>query len=201
MEKKSLKEHRTIRHLSQQELADRAGVSLRTVQRMEKGASAGSLFVIRALCAALDIEMEGLVLETEAREETPQANPEEMQVKKYLKYFNFSALLVLLCPFANLVTLPALYLVLKKKLTNPVDKTTALKILSFQIIWSALTLTLLVFTPLVDYCFFRIGEILDVPLFIWVYLALLCSHLLTTLTAAARLNRNQEPMPFVPNIM
>lgn len=214
MEKKTLKEHRSLKHLSQQELAHLSGISLRTIQRLEKNVSPGSPYVIRTLCEALNIEAGNLLLETanenkavqkeELSETHTSVQPvdigsREDSVNKTLKYINFSALSVILFPFCNLVAVPVFYLIFKKKLAIPAEKEAALKIISFQIIWSVLTLIFLVFIPLIDHWFLGVNEILEIPLFLWGYLLLLFSHLLITLTTAARLNQKGDPMPYIPN--
>lgn len=203
MEKKTLKEHRLAKHLSQQDLADRSGISLRTVQRIEKNESAGSPYVIRTLCKTLDIETDSLVQQKDQndkhlfREETLEPIP----LNKYLKYINISAVSVILFPFLNLAVVTALYLILKKRFTIQNDRSIASKILSLQILWSVATLAILIFTPLFDHLFLHIGEILEIPLFIWAYLVMLFSHLLITLTVAVRLNLHKDPMPYIPNII
>lgn len=215
MHKKTLKEYRLLQHLSQQELADRSRVSLRTIQRIEKDGSSGSPYVIRSLCEALNIETGSLMMEKidvghkdcngedmaviNTHSIVNVATLEKAMANKYLKYINFSALLVFLCPFFNLVTVPVLYFHFKKKLMIPTQRAVALKIISFQILWSVVTLILLVFTPLMDYWFLHLGEMLEIPLFIWVYLVLIFSHLIITLKIAARLSEKAEPMPYIPN--
>ena len=62
--KKSLKEHRTNEQLSQQELADKSGISIRTIQRIEKKLSSGSPYIIKSLCKALQIEVDDIELST-----------------------------------------------------------------------------------------------------------------------------------------
>ncbi|RFS20003.1 DUF4870 domain-containing protein [Chitinophaga silvatica] len=211
--KKTLKEHRAIQQLSQQELADRSGISLRTIQRLEKNASTGSAYVIRTLCSTLKIEIEDLFIESEknTKEEEdmipgrPASFIDDTSAKNkysiYLKYINFSTLTSLIFPFLGLIISPVFYLLYKKKLTENTDRQAALKILSFQILWAAFTLALLIFTPLIDYLFLHVSEIEEIPLFMWVYLILLFFHLLSTLLTAIRLNRGNRLLPLVPNIL
>jgi len=203
MLQKNLKEHRLAKHLSQKELADRSGISLRTIQRVEKNESPGSPYVIRTLCETLGIETYGLLQHTDNQEPgaSPEAIVESVSPNSYLKYLNFSSLSMLLFPFLNLVVVTGTYLYLKKRFVIPNDRTTAQKMLSFQILWSVITLISLIFTPLIDYWFLHIGEVLEIPLFIWVYLVLLFSNLLITLTVAARLNMGKDPIPYIPNII
>jgi transcriptional regulator with XRE-family HTH domain len=203
MLKKTLKEHRLAKHMSQQDLADHSGISLRTVQRIEKKESAGSPYVMRALCKALGIETDSILQRAdydehkELQADIVEADP----LNKYLKYINASSLSVLLFPFLNLVVVTGTYLILKKRFVIPNDRTTAQKILSLQILWSVTTLIMLILTPLIDHWFLHIGEVLEIPLFIWIYLLLLFSHLVITILVAARLNMGKDPIPFIPNIL
>jgi transcriptional regulator with XRE-family HTH domain len=203
MQQKNLKEHRLAKHLSQKELADRSGISLRTIQRVEKNESAGSPYVMRTLCETLGIETNNIsqVTDIEGPEALQEVTVESVTLNRHLKYLNFSSLSMLLFPFLNLVVVTGTYLYQKKRFVIPNDKATAQKILSFQILWSVITLISLIFTPLIDYWFLHIGEVLEIPLFIWIYLVLLFSNLLITLTVAARLNMGKDPVPSIPNII
>ncbi len=58
-----LKELRITRHLSQEQLAQMSGLSVRTIQRIESGANA-SLESQKCLAAALDVSIETLHQET-----------------------------------------------------------------------------------------------------------------------------------------
>jgi transcriptional regulator with XRE-family HTH domain len=203
MLKKTLKEHRLAKHMSQRDLADHSGISLRTVQRIEKKESAGSPYVIRALCKALGIETNSILQRADYDEHNEfQADIVEAHPpNRYLKYINISSLSGLLFPFLNLVVVTGTYLILKKRFVIPNDRTTAQKILSLQILWSVITLIILIFTPLIDHWFLHIGDVLEIPLFIWIYLLLLFSNLLITIAIAARLNTGKDPIPSIPNII
>ncbi|MEM8488640.1 MAG: helix-turn-helix transcriptional regulator, partial [Bacteroidota bacterium] len=52
----NLKFHRIQRHLTQESLAELSGISIRTIQRMEKGLSNGSPHSINALAQALQVD-------------------------------------------------------------------------------------------------------------------------------------------------
>ena len=204
MLKNTLKEHRLAKHMSQQDLADHSGISLRTVQRIEKNESAGSPYVKRALCKALGIETNNLLQradDDDGHSGFQDDIVEPVPLNRYLKYINVSSFSVLLFPFLNLVVVTGTFLILKKRFVLPNDRTTAQKMLSLQILWSVATLIMLIFTPLIDYWFLHIGEVLEIPLFIWVYLLLLFSHLIITLLVAARLNMGKDPIPYIPNII
>ena len=58
-----IKSARKAKGLTQQELADQAGVSLRTVQRIEKGTEEISGFSIRQITTVLNIPLENLIMQ------------------------------------------------------------------------------------------------------------------------------------------
>lgn len=210
---KNLKQIRNEKILSQQELANLSGISLRTIQRIEKNESKGSPYIIKSLCKALDIDPQTIYFDSADRENAPEqlqeiTAPEPIHkmkrndCPKEIKYINFSGLIVLLVPFANLVFVPVFYFLFKKKLNTNASTITALKILSFQIIWSIATVVLMVSTPLVSYFFPSIpASILDVPIFVWVYWFMLSFHLITTLVISFHLNKTVDPIQFIPNIL
>ncbi|WP_293953025.1 MULTISPECIES: helix-turn-helix domain-containing protein [unclassified Sphingobacterium] len=57
-----IKLSRKRKGLTQQELADRAGVSLRTVQRIEKGTEEISGFSLKQISQILEIPLEQLIM-------------------------------------------------------------------------------------------------------------------------------------------
>ncbi len=204
--KRALKEHRLHLNLSQHELAEQSGVSIRTIQRIEKGSSTGSPYVIRALCKSLNIDPENLIINPEEIIVHIPATTESVDLVKNtydrrLKYINFSALSILCFPFLNLVLPTVFYFVFKKSLSNVRDKEAALKILSFQILWSVLTLILMIFIPVIDHYFLRIDQIMEIPLFIWGYLVLVVILTLVTLNTASDINKAKNLLVFIPNIL
>lgn len=213
--KKNLKQLRHEKRLSQQELANLSGISLRTIQRIEKNESKGSPYVIKTLCLALDIDPQTICFELEDMDEKKTDRHQELsdiesidsiqrgcESNPEIKYINFSSLIVLLIPFANMLSVPVFYFLFKKRLAHTIYKELALKILSFQIIWSIATIILMIATPLSIVCFPSIPtSILDIPLFVWVYWFMLSFHLITTLVISFDLNRMERSIQFIPNIL
>lgn len=54
--------HRKLKGLSQEQLAEKTKVTVRTIQRLEKGEVAPHLRTVKMLAAALDIEVDDLNL-------------------------------------------------------------------------------------------------------------------------------------------
>ncbi|MGS2764804.1 helix-turn-helix domain-containing protein [Sinomicrobium sp. M5D2P9] len=200
--KKTIKEHRLSRHLTQQELAVRSGVSIRTIQRLENNDTNGSPFVLKSLCKALKIPEDAFTNNNENfNSRNTQIDDNSLTSIKQLKYINLSSLVALIIPFSNLIVPAILYFVFRKYLSHKNDKKAALKIISFQIMWSALTLVLMVFISLFVQLVFGTSEIMEVPIFIWIYLVFISLLLVITFSIAARLNQSKDILSFSPNLL
>lgn len=82
---------RKKRHLTQEELSDRAGVSVRTIQRIEKGTSPKG-YTLRALATALEVKPSELLGEAAFEKKD-----------SFLKWVNLSSLLGLVFPPGNII--------------------------------------------------------------------------------------------------
>ncbi|UFH57603.1 helix-turn-helix domain-containing protein [Spirosoma sp. KNUC1025] len=135
-----LKTYRRERNLSQEELADLAGLSIRTIQRLEKGESVGSAYTLRTLARALQLTPEDLI----APQSPPTTTPNPASVD-YLLRLNWSALAGIILPLANII-LPAI--LLWRHRHDQLVKQRGRQILSFQIIWTLSTLLMMLVIPL-----------------------------------------------------
>lgn len=98
-----LKKHRRLRNLSQEELAELSGLSVRTVQRLEKGESVGSAYTLRTLATALQISPDELTGRTSQHIALHDNN------LNYRLLLTWSALAGIVLPLANIL-LPAMLL-------------------------------------------------------------------------------------------
>ncbi|PZR29192.1 MAG: DNA-binding protein [Citrobacter freundii] len=117
--------------LTQEELAEKSGISVRTIQRIESGQEPKG-FTLRALAKALEVD-ESYFESTETHEN------ENQDTRKWNKIVNLSSLPFIWLPPLN-IFIP-LALLLWKKQTNPVNK----KLLSIQIVWTLIAIVLLIF--------------------------------------------------------
>ena len=115
-----LKKIREQQHLTQQELAEKSGVSVRTIQRIESGTEPKGQ-TLKMLAASLQVKGEELVETTEA---SKQVN------FSMVKVINFSSLPVTIFPPANIL-LPLIIMYFSKEF-NPLTR----QIVSLQIFWS-----------------------------------------------------------------
>lgn len=204
--KKPLKEHRKSKQYSQQELADASNISVRTIQRIEAGLSSGSPYVIKTLCKALEIGIEELTI-TATSNEMVECNEETNETKNLLpknnnpdivKWMNLSALSVILFPLLNLI-LPSLIYWRKRK--SLCDTSKPLKLLSFQLVWSILTLLLLIFIPAIIHALFGQFEVSGFPIFTWVYFICVAINVVITLHSATKIVRDEPILESIPSIL
>ena len=194
---KLLKEIRKEKNLSQQELADLSGVSLRTIQRIEKGESFPSSYVKKAVSNALNLNPEEIIFEhieidkeifTEHILESEQDLNQDLIL---LKYLNISTLIVLIG-----------YLIISKKLKNNDVKKISFKIISFQILWSILTIILLMIYSFISSWFLNNKDFIgEIPVFVWIYWMLISFHLIITFIISYKLNKNYKSLRSFPNIL
>ncbi|MHA6279594.1 helix-turn-helix domain-containing protein [Salinimicrobium sp. CAU 1759] len=115
-----LKSIREQQHLTQQELSERSGVSVRTIQRIESGTDPKGQ-TLKMLSASLQVKEEELIERTEA--------PGQLNFGM-VKIINFSSLPVTIFPPANII-LPLIIMFFAKEF-NPLTR----QIVSLQIFWS-----------------------------------------------------------------
>ncbi len=198
--KKTLKEYRKINNLSQQELSDASGVSIRTIQRIEKKLSQGSPFILKSLCKSLNIEVSALDVALSTEEEATQEEPIELEhtLPSHSKLINLSALSVVFLPLLNLIIPLLLFLKFKKKEPN---RAAVLNILSFQIFWTLITLFLMFLIPAMLTPFFEVLNSGRFPFFVVVYYGCVVVNVFFTIDTAIKLNQSRQILSFVPNIL
>jgi transcriptional regulator with XRE-family HTH domain len=117
-------------NLTQEELSEKSGLSVRTIQRIESG-QAPKGYTLKALAAALGVD-EAFFSRTEG---TGEKDQDEM---RWNKIINISALPCAFLPPLNIVVpLAIMYL---KKQNNSINR----KLVSVQILWTLIALFLLV---------------------------------------------------------
>lgn len=119
----TLLKHREKLNLTQEELAQKAGVSTRTIQRIEKG-TVPKGHTLRVLAKALEISEDEL--------KDNQVEPETINYQ-LAKYINLSSLPFIIIPLASIVV--PLLITLRKEQFNPLTK----QIISLQIVWFILS--------------------------------------------------------------
>lgn len=121
-----LKRIREKLNLTQEELSDRSGISVRTIQRVESGNTPKG-HTLKALAKSLDINENELV----------DHKDKELEMDyELIKIINLSSLPLVILPLASIV-IPFMIMLTKKQF-NPLTK----QIITFQIIWTILSIIL-----------------------------------------------------------
>jgi transcriptional regulator with XRE-family HTH domain len=163
-------QERKSKGLTQEELADLAGITLRTIQRIEKGDTMPRGYTLKMLAKALGKPVEELAMYNlpEKAAPAPEGGDTTIPATKHhsedesqlaLQWMNLSALAYLLLPFGNIL-LPLL--LWRKKKHIPTIRETGKKIINYQIVWSvflsgALLLALFIQIGLLYYFHIRPG--------------------------------------------
>jgi transcriptional regulator with XRE-family HTH domain len=166
-----LLEYREKLNLTQEELAVKANVSVRTIQRIEAGTKPKG-YTLETLSKALGVSKENLL---EEKNEKNNFN------KQLIKYINLSSILLIILPLGSII-MPLIIMHWKKEV-NAITK----QIVSIQILW---TLSFLIATVLVAFLikWFSLSKEI-VPL---VMLALIIINLYIIIRNAAEIEKNNK---------
>lgn len=121
---KRVKELRKRKGLSQEELTENSGLSLRTIQRIENGETDPTGETLRRIADALKVNPDELIDWT-IKEDT-----------NFLKFLNLSALTFIFFPILGIIV-PLIMWVSKKDKIKDINKV-AKGVINFQITWSIL---------------------------------------------------------------
>jgi transcriptional regulator with XRE-family HTH domain len=139
-------------NLTQEELFERSGISVRTIQRIEAGTSPKG-YTLKALAKGLGISEDELV-EKEA--------PITAGDTKWLKLINLSALPFMLVPPLNIAA-PLLIMFVKKQFT-PVTR----RIVTIQIVWTLIAIVLYLTVIILNDVFAIRGKYMMLIPFVWI---------------------------------
>jgi len=148
--KNKVKFHREKQNLTQKELAEKSGLSLRTIQRIENGNTLKG-FTLNSISEALEVDAEDLL-------------NKKIDLQK-IRIINISVLSFFIIPFGNIIV-PA---ILTFKSKNEKTKSFGKEIVSIQIIWTVITCLSLIISPLLQ----RLLSI-NIPLLYIFLIALVC---------------------------
>jgi len=159
-------------HLTQAELAEKSGLSLRTIQRLEAGTIPKG-YTLKAIAAALEVEPLYFTSEP-SWEDTPL----DLGAAKLV---NVSVLSFLIVPFGNIIV-PA---ILNYKKGNLGSKIIGREILGIQIIWTIINSLFMIISP-----FIQKALSVHVPVFIFFLIGMLVLNVCIVLKNAASLNQH-----------
>ena len=155
MKQQTLKDNlvyqRKLKGLTQEELADKTTVGVRTIQRIEKGEVQPHLQTIKLLAVGLDVEVDDLIVLDNPKEETIK--------RKWMLLMHGSPFFGLIIPFAN-VLFP-LFIWISKAEDNKMYDSHGRAVINFHsTINLLLIISLVLFFPLPGYNFFLTGAII-----------------------------------------
>jgi len=188
-----LKEFRNAKGLTQEELASNSNVSIRTIQRIEKGLSKGSAYTLKELAKTLEIDDWKLLLEETKSPNSQSLHPDKKSIDA--RWMNLSSLAVMVIPLSNFILPLILFLKANKKDDN------MKKILSFQLLWSFFTILLMVLTPLLLHLIFDFAKPEIISILVSAYFLLVAANVFLILTTASQLNQKKEILTFVPKVV
>lgn len=190
----TLKEFRNAKGLTQEELANKSNISIRTIQRIENGLSKGSPYTLKKLAKTLEISDWKFLLGASKSIN----DPTNKQVEKNIdaRSMNLSSLAVVVIPLSNFILPLVLYIKAKDKTDDNMKK-----ILSFQLLWSFVTFLSMVLIPLLLHLIFNLPKTTIIPILLLLYSLLVVTNVFFVLNTASRLNRKKEILTFVPKVL
>ncbi|MDV2448689.1 XRE family transcriptional regulator [Elizabethkingia anophelis] len=162
---------REEQNLTQTELAEKSGVSLRTVQRIEAG-NIPKGFTLKALARALEVDPEDLV-----------AKKDEVRNVERAKLINLSALLGLVIPYGGVI----FPLILTYKTKDVKNRAIGKSIVSIQIILALAVSVFMIISP-----FIQKALSVRFPLFIIPLIIFICLKLFVVIHNGICLNKKSD---------
>ncbi|WP_412986621.1 DUF4870 domain-containing protein [Pontimicrobium sp. IMCC45349] len=174
---------RNKRGMSQEFLAEESGLSLRTIQRIEKGASNPTGDSLKRLATALDITADELI-DWAVKEDN-----------KYLIFLNLSALTFLFFPLLGILIPFILWSSKKDKIKN--INLLGKRLINFQITWTLI----LCFVPMLLFVLSKFNVIEDLSLnnLLGVIVSLYIINVVLVLFNTIRIS-NEQPVVYRPQI-
>ncbi|MDY0987151.1 helix-turn-helix domain-containing protein [Flavobacterium sp. CFBP9031] len=168
--KNKVKFLREEKNMTQNELAEKSGLSLRTIQRIEAGNILKG-FTLKTIAEALETNPENLIIKKE-----------NIQIER-AKLINLSVLSGLIIPFGSVV----LPLILTYKTQDSLNNEIGKQIVSLQIVLSLILSVLMIVSPFIQHLF-----TFKFPLFIIPLIAFLSIKFLIVILNGVSLNQKQE---------
>lgn len=143
-------------NMTQNELAEKSGLSLRTIQRVEAGSILKG-FTLKSLAQALDVQPEDLIISLK----------EEMNVQR-AKKINLSVLAGLIIPYGGII-FPA---ILTYQTKDPKNRKLGKSIIGVQIIVSVIFSAVMIISPFIQKLFTFQFPLFIIPLVLFLGLKL-----------------------------
>ncbi|AWK04527.1 XRE family transcriptional regulator [Flavobacterium crocinum] len=168
--KNNVKILRENQNMTQNELAEKSGLSLRTIQRIEAGSILKG-FTLKTLAQSLETEPENLIKKKNEKSEVERA-----------KIINLSALMGLIIPFGSII----FPLILTYKTKDHKNRELGKQIITIQIFLSLILSFLLILSPFIQRAF-----LIKFPLFLIPLITILGLKLVIVVLNGISLNQDQ----------
>lgn len=167
-----IKRNREQLGYTQQELSNRTGLSLRTIQRLESSNKIPKGHTLIVLAEVFKMEPSALQEQIKSFEQT------EILETEYIRLINLSILSFFGIPFGNVIFPIILW---KRKRTSKIVDEIGRRIINFQILWSAILCLLLCITPFVNISF------VELPLILLVLFVAMTINIIVVIATAMKL--------------
>jgi uncharacterized Tic20 family protein len=183
-----IKDIRTAKGYSQEELANKSKLNLRTIQRIENQETEPRGKTLQLICLALGTTTEEIL------------NYGTKEDKSFMVYYHFSVLALMIFPLGNII-LPFILWVAKKDTIKNI-KQDGKPLLNFQIVWTILTYTILM-TGIMGKIIGNDGTFSSLSLmhYLYTYLILLLLNIVLAVTFAFRNARGKMTFRTYPSII
>lgn len=174
---------RKLKGLTQKELSDRTNVTVRTIQRIEKGETDPHLQTIKLLAAALEVEVDELMVLEDPKEENIQ--------KKWLLLMHATPFIGFVVPLAN-IFIP-LFLWIHKREDSKIYDEHGRKVVNFQttmVLAFAVALLVMIFS---GNAFISVGPLITIVMVIIPYASLV---MLINIFTAVNKQKSYYPLSF-----
>jgi len=160
-----IREVRKLKGLSQEELAESAGVNLRTIQRIENNKNEPRAATLNLICKTLNLTPED-ILDYGKRID-----------KSFLSLFHLSVLTFLVIPVGNIIIPVILYMTKKDKIIGV--KEIGASVLNFQILWSVFA-----YVSITLYAVFKIMHYAYHSIFLYIFIGLYVLNVILPIASA-----------------
>ena len=197
---KKISTQRKIAGLSQELLAEKCGITLRTVQRIENDKSIPRPYTLKVIADTLNLKITDFETSFNSKQATTTL-PEQITNNGSLAkitLINSSALLGILFPFLNLIA-PTIFWKLNNK--NPLIGEKGKRIINFQILWTLFSILVL----LIAFLYFKVTGVFvfrGISIEFLVYLFLLMVNAFFIIGNSIQLNKgNTNIYRYFPNLL
>lgn len=167
-------QNRKMLGMSQEELSEKANINLRTLQRIEKGASDPRGHTLRAIAEGLEVPVEELM------DYSKQDDP------VFLQIMSLSALCYWVLPLLNILV-PLILWLFKRDKIQGADKL-GKEILGFQLIW-----TVFAYGAFILFATLKIMHLAGAQYFLWAGFVLYFLNTIVIVQSVFRLRKGKVP--------